>query len=97
MDGTGCGREGGVLGGEGGHGLSGLVAQRLGAGDGSGVRLQWNQVSHLELQDSRPHTSRRKHPSGGGGGGGGEGGARQWGEAGGWWKKKAGQCFIQGV
>lgn len=50
MDRTGCGGKGGVLGGEGGHGLSGLVTERLGARDRGSIRLQRNQVSHLELQ-----------------------------------------------
>lgn len=50
MDGPGCGGEGGVLGGEGGHVLSWLVTEGLRARDRGRVRLQWNQVSHLELQ-----------------------------------------------
>lgn len=50
MDGTGCGGEGGILGGEGGHCLSGLVTEGLGARDRGSIRLQRNQVSHLELQ-----------------------------------------------
>ncbi len=50
MDGAGCGGKGGILGGEGGHGLSGLVAEGLGARDRGSVRLQWDKVSHLELQ-----------------------------------------------
>lgn len=50
MNGTGCGGKRGILGGEGGHGLSGLVTEGLGARDRGSVRLQWNQVSHLELQ-----------------------------------------------
>lgn len=49
MDGAGCGGKGGVLGGEGRHGLSGLVTEGLGARDRGSIRLQWNQVSHLEL------------------------------------------------
>lgn len=53
MDGAGCGVEGGVLGGEGGHVLSGLVTEGLRARDRGSVRLQRNQVSHLELQRSR--------------------------------------------
>lgn len=73
VDGAGCGGEGGILGGEGGHGLSGLITERLGARDRGSIRLQWNQVSHLELQ--------RTDREGGGGGGGAaeqeEGGARQ--------------------
>lgn len=50
MDGTGCGGKGGILGGECGHGLSGLVTEGLGARDRGSIRLQWDQVSHLELQ-----------------------------------------------
>lgn len=50
MGGAGCGGKGGILGGEGGHGLSGLVTEGLGARDRGSIRLQWNQVSHLELQ-----------------------------------------------
>lgn len=50
MDWTGCGGKGGILGGEGGHVLSGLVTEGLRARDRGSVRLQWNQVSHLELQ-----------------------------------------------
>lgn len=49
VDGAGCGGKGGVLGGEGRHGLSGLVTEGLGARDRGSIRLQWNQVSHLEL------------------------------------------------
>lgn len=50
MHGAGCGGKGGILGGEGRHGLSGLVAEGLRARDRGSVRLQRNQVSHLELQ-----------------------------------------------
>lgn len=50
VDGAGGGGRGWVLGGEGGHGLSGLVTQGLGAGDRGSVGLQRNQVGHLELQ-----------------------------------------------
>lgn len=50
MDGARCGGKGRVLGGEGGHGLSRLVTEGLGARDRGSIRLQWNQVSHLELQ-----------------------------------------------
>lgn len=50
MDGTGCGGKGGILGGECGHGLSGLVTEGLGTRDRGSIRLQWNQVSHLELR-----------------------------------------------
>lgn len=50
MDGAGCGGKGRILGREGGHGLSGLVAQRLRTRDRGCVRLQRDQVSHLELE-----------------------------------------------
>ena len=50
MDGSGGRGEGGILGGEGGHGLSGLVTEGLGARDRGSIGLQRYQVSHLELQ-----------------------------------------------
>lgn len=46
---AGGGGRGGLLRGEGGHGLSGLVTQGLGAGHGRRVGLQRHQVGHLEL------------------------------------------------
>lgn len=61
MDGAGCGGKGGILGGEGGHGLSWLVTEGLGARDRGSIRLQWNQVSHLELQ----RTGAAAHQDGG--------------------------------
>lgn len=50
VDGAGRGGKGGILGGECRHGLSGLVTEGLGTRDRGSIRLQWNQVSHLELQ-----------------------------------------------
>lgn len=64
MGGAGCGVEGGILGGEGGHVLSGLVTEGLRARDRGSVRLQRNQVSHLELQRSRSAPGGEEEPSG---------------------------------
>ncbi len=65
MDGAGCGGKGGILGGEGGHGLSGLVTEGLGARDRGSIRLQWNQVSHLELQRTGAAAAAAAHREGG--------------------------------
>lgn len=51
VDGARGGGEGGVLGGEGGHSLSWLITEGLGTRHGSSIRLERNQVSHLELQE----------------------------------------------
>lgn len=56
---------GGVLGGEGRHGLSGLIAEGLGARHGRGVRLQRHQVCHLELRRSIEDSEDTRREGGG--------------------------------
>lgn len=56
---------GGVLGREGRHGLSGLIAEGLGARHGRGVRLQRHQVCHLELCRSIEDSEETRREGGG--------------------------------